>query len=53
MQEDLIEYTIEKLTRLLIEQDFADKEKGKATYIKKTRVYKDLISLLKNCLERG
>ena len=41
------EYIIQKLTELLIKQDIEDKKKGKATYVKKTRVYKDLIKLVK------
>lgn len=48
----MIEYTITKLTELLIKQDIEDKEKGKATYVKKTQAYKDLIQLLKK-LEKG
>lgn len=35
------DYIIEKLTELLIKQDMEDKLKGKITYVKKTRVYKD------------
>ena len=41
------DYIIEKLTELLIKQDIEDKQKGKITYVKKTRVYKDLIKLVK------
>lgn len=41
------EEIIDKLTRLLIEQDFKDKQKGKTTYVKKTRIYKDLIKYFK------
>ncbi len=41
------DYIIEKLTELLIKQDIEDKRKGKPTYVKKTRVYKDLIKLVK------
>lgn len=43
----MIDYAIEVLTRLYIEQDFKDKQKGKDTYVKKTTVYKNLIDLLK------
>lgn len=43
----MIDYVINKLTQLLIKQDFIDKEKGKVTYVKKTRAYADLIKLLK------
>ena len=45
-------YAIEKLTKLLIQQDIEDKKKGKATYVRKTRAYKDLIKLLKE-IEKG
>ena len=44
----MIEYAIEKLTELLIKQEFQDREKGRATYVKKTRAYKDLIKLLRD-----
>ena len=36
-----------KLTELLIKQEFEDRKKGKATYVKKTQAYKDLIKLIK------
>lgn len=42
------EYIIEKLTDLLIKQDLEDKKKGKDTYVKKTRIYKDLIKFFKD-----
>ncbi len=48
----MIDYAIIKLTELLIKQDIEDKKKGKATYVKKTRVYRDLIKLLKE-IEKG
>ena len=38
---------IQTLTNLLIQQDFKDKEKGKSTYVKKTRIYADLIKWFK------
>lgn len=41
------EIIIDKLTELLIKQDFEDKKKGKQTYIKKTSCYKDLIKFFK------
>lgn len=41
------EYIIEKLTELLIKQDIEDKKKGTDTYIKKTRIYYDIIQFLK------
>ncbi len=47
MNDKLIDFVICKLTMLLIEQDFKDRKKGKTTYVKKTRAYKDLIKLLK------
>lgn len=46
------EFAIKKLTELLIKQEFQDREKGKATYVKKTRAYKDLIKLLKDMEEQ-
>ena len=48
MNKDIMDYIIDKLTELLIKQDFEDKKKGKATYVKKTRAYKDLIKLIKD-----
>lgn len=45
------EFIIEKLTELLIKADMEDKQKGKETYVKKTRCYKDLIKLVKECYE--
>ena len=47
MESKDIDYIIEILTNLLIQQDFKDKEKGKATYVKKTRIYKDLLKWFK------
>ena len=44
----MIDYAIEKLTELLIKQEYEDKKKGKETYVKKTRAYLDLIKLLKS-----
>lgn len=41
------DFIIEKLTELLIKTDIEDKQKGKETYVKKTRCYKDLIKLVK------
>ena len=41
------DFIIEKLTELLIKKDIEDKQKGKETYVKKTRCYKDLIQLIK------
>lgn len=45
------EVIIEKLTELLIKQDFEDKKKGKTTYVKKTSCYKDLIKFFKEIEE--
>ena len=47
----MIDFIIEKLTELYVKQTFIDKEKGKDTYVKKTRIYKDLIELVKNYAE--
>lgn len=44
----MIDYSIDKLTELLIKQTFEDKKKNKVTYIRKTDAYKDLIKLLKD-----
>lgn len=44
------EEAINKLTELLIKQDFIDKKKGKGTYVKKTRIYRDLIKFIKEYL---
>ena len=52
MKNELIGYAITKLTELLIKADFEDKQKGKDTYVKKSRAYKDLIKLLKD-IESG
>lgn len=41
------EILIEEFTKLLIKQSVEDNTKGKDTYVKKTRVYKDLIKLIK------
>jgi hypothetical protein len=43
----LIDYAIEKLTELLIKQDFKEKETGDVIYVKKSQAYRDLIKLLK------
>ena len=48
MNKDIMDYIVDKLTELLIKQDFEDKKKGKPTYVKKTRAYKDLIKLIKD-----
>ena len=47
MKESIKEELIEDLTRLLIKTDFYEKEKQVDVYVKKTRIYKDLIKLVK------
>ena len=47
MNHELIDEAIYQLTLLLIKQETEDRNKGKTTYVKKTRAYKDLIKLLK------
>lgn len=47
MKENIRDELIDELTRLLIKTDFYDKEHNVDTYVKKTRVYKDLIKLVK------
>lgn len=44
---ETMEYIIEKLTELLIKQEFEDRKKKAHTYVKKTRCYKDLIKFFK------
>lgn len=48
MNEELIDYAINKLTELQMKAEFEDRKRGKPRYIKKTRAYKDLIKLLKD-----
>lgn len=43
----MIDDAIEILTKLLLKQEFEDRKKGKITYVRKTRCYKDLLKLLK------
>ena len=43
----MLDDIIEELTKLLIEQEFEDRKKNKVAYVKKTRVYKDLIKFFK------
>ena len=45
--EGLIDFAIEKLTKLLIEEDFKEKKTNKKTYISKKQAYRDLINILK------
>ena len=47
MKQEIKEELIDELTRLLIKTDFYEKEKQVNVYVKKTRVYKDLIKLVK------
>lgn len=46
-REELIDYTIGKLTELKIKTHLEDKQRGKVRYVKKTQAYQDLINLLK------
>ncbi len=50
MSEARKEELIHEITRLLIKQDFYDKEHNIDTYVKKTRIYKDLIKMVKELL---
>ena len=45
---ELIDFTIEKLTKLKIKAHLEDKQRGKVRYVKKTQAYQDLINLLKD-----
>lgn len=47
MDEETKNEIISKLTELLIKQDFMDRQKGKDTYVKKSRIFKDLIKWFK------
>ena len=47
MNKQLIDYAIEKLNTLYLQQEFEDRKKKSQTYVKKTQCYKDLIKLLK------
>ena len=49
----MIDYSIEKLTQLLIQQDLKDKKMEKKELISKSQVYKDLIKLLKEVRNFG
>lgn len=44
---NLPEYALDILMKLMIEQEFEDKKKGKTTYVKKAQAYRDLINLIK------
>lgn len=46
-REELIDFSIGKLTELKIKAELEDRARGKARYVKKTQVYQDLINLLK------
>ena len=43
----MLDYSIEKLTELLIKQDLKDKQTNQKELISKSQAYKDLIRLLK------
>ena len=47
MKDTLIEYAIEKLTKLKIQAEFEDRKRGKKRWVSKTSAYQDLINLLK------
>jgi hypothetical protein len=47
VKENIKEELIQELTKLLIKQDFYDKKHNVDTYVKKTRIYIDLISFVK------
>jgi len=47
----VLDYIVDVLTELLIKQDFIDKKKNKETYVKKTRIYKDLLKWFKEAKE--
>ena len=49
----MIEYAINKLTALLIKQDFEDKQNKSSAYVKKIDCYKDLIKFLKDLQREG
>lgn len=42
---------IDKLTQLLIKQDFKDKQTGKTEYISKVGAFRSLIKLIKECYD--
>jgi len=43
-------FVIKKLTELWLKQEFTDRVKGKETFVKKTRCYKDLIKFFREQL---
>ena len=47
-KEELLDFTISKLTELKIKAHHEDFKRGKARYVKKTQAYQDLINLLKD-----
>lgn len=49
----MIEYAINKLTELLIKQDFKEKNQRKKEYCSKIECYKDLIKFLKDLQREG
>lgn len=44
------DFLVEELTKLLIKQQFYDKDNNVDTYVKKTSAYKDLIKLIKEIM---
>lgn len=49
----MIDFSIEKLTELLIKQDLKDKKENKKELISKSQAYKDIIKLLKEVKNYG
>lgn len=47
LNDDVFDFMIEKLTKLLIEQEFKDKDNNRKTYVRKTDCYKNFIKFLK------
>lgn len=39
-----------ELTKIMLEQEFKDRQNKKVRYVKRTRAFKDLIFLIKNYL---
>ena len=46
-REELIDFSIGKLTELKIKVELEDRARKKARYVKKTQAYQDVINLLK------
>ena len=50
MNERVKDELVDELTKLLIKQDFYDKKHNVDTYVKKTRIYQDIIKMVKELL---